>query len=80
MALRANDSDDAPSSPLPGLSYFWQDAEKPPTIEWSTWAELFEISVKKNRHSISISEKLKTPTEDDLLFKRYWETPLYLPL
>ena len=64
MALRANDTDDVPFSPLPGLSYFWQDAEKTPTSEWANWAQLFEMAVLA-RHSISISEVLKNPTEND---------------
>ena len=64
MALRANDTDDVPSSPLPGLSYFWQDAEKTPTSEWANWLQLFEMAVLA-RHSISISEVLKNPTEND---------------
>ena len=64
MALRANDTDDVPSSPLPGLSNFWQDAEKTPTSKWANWAQLFEMAVLA-RHSISISEVLKNPTEND---------------
>ena len=64
MALRVNDTADAPSSPLPGLSYFWHDAEKAPTTEWANWAHLFEMAVLA-RHSISISEVLKNPTEQD---------------
>ena len=63
MALRVNDTDDAPSS-LPGLSYFWQDAEKTPTTERANWARLFEMAVLA-RHSLSISEVLKNPTEQD---------------
>ena len=73
MALRANDTDDVPSSPLPGLSYFWQDAEKTPTSEWANWPQLFEMAVLA-RHSISISEVLKNPTENDLQFQHYLET------
>ena len=64
MALRVNESDDAPYSPLPGLSNFWQDADESPTAGWNSWAELFEKAVLV-RHSISISEVLKTPTEQD---------------
>ena len=64
MALRVNDTDDAPSSPLPGLSYFWQDVEKTPTTEWANWVQLFELAVLA-RHGISISEVLKKPTEQD---------------
>ena len=64
MALRVNDTDDAPSSPHPGLSDFWQDAEKTPTTEWAKRAQSLEMAVLA-RHSISISEVLKNPTEQD---------------
>ena len=64
MALRVNEFVDASSSPLPGLSYSWQDADKSPTTEWNNWAELFEMAVLA-RHSIPISEVLKPPTEQD---------------
>ena len=64
MALRVNESDDAPSSPLSGLSYFWHDAGKSPTTEGNIWEQLFEMVVLA-RHSISISEVIKTPTEQD---------------
>ena len=64
MAQRFNDSDDATSSLLPGLSYFWQDADKSPTTEWNSGVELFEMAVLA-RLSHSISEVLKTPTEQD---------------
>ena len=56
-----------PTSPLPGLSYFWQDADKSPTTEWNSWVELFEMAVLA-RHSSSTSEVLKTPTEQDPTF------------
>ena len=64
MALRVNGSDDATSCPLPGQSYFLQDADKSPTTEWNSWVELFEMAVLA-RHSISILEVLKTATEQD---------------
>ena len=63
MALRVNESDDEPSSLLLGLSYFWLDADKSAT-EWNSWAELFDMAVSA-RHSISISEVLKSSTEQD---------------
>ena len=64
MALRVNDTDDAPSSPFPSLSYFWQEAKKKPTSEWANWAQLFKMAVIA-RHSISISEVLMNPTKQD---------------
>ena len=76
MALRVNDSDDATSS-LPGLSYFWQEADKSPTTEWNSWVELFEKAVLA-RHSISISELLKTPSEQDPTLMLYWEILLLI--
>ena len=54
MAVRVKDFDDAPSYPLPGLSYFWQDAEIPTATEWNNLAKLIELAVIA-RHSISIS-------------------------
>ena len=54
MALRASEYDSF-KSPAPGLQYFWQDAEKPPTYEWEQWIQLFEVAVLA-RHSISITE------------------------
>ena len=54
MALRAAD-DDQSNAPVPGLSYFWQDAEKSPSYDWDQWLQLFEVAVLA-RHSISVSE------------------------
>ena len=56
MALRAED--DNYNSPLPGLSYFWQDAEKPPGYDWEQWVQLFEVAVLTG-HSISMTELLR---------------------
>ena len=44
MALRAAD-EDQPNAPVPGLSYFWQDAEKSPSYDWDQWLQLFEVAV-----------------------------------
>ena len=54
MALRAAD-DDQSNATVPGLSYFWQDAEKSPSYDWDQWLQLFEVAVLA-RHSISVSE------------------------
>ena len=56
MALRADE--DHSNSPLPGLNYFWQDAEKPPGYDWEQWIQLFEVATLA-RHSISVSEVLR---------------------
>ena len=56
MALRADE--DHSNAPLPGLNYFWQDAEKPPGYDWEQWIQLFEVATLA-RHSISVSEVLR---------------------
>ena len=56
MALRADE--DHSNSPLPGLNYFWQDAEKTPGYDWEQWIQLFEVATLA-RHSISVSEVLR---------------------
>ena len=56
MALRADKENT--NSPLPGLNYFWQDAEKPPGYDWEQWIQLFEVATLA-RHSISVSEVLR---------------------
>ena len=56
MALRAEE--DNSNSPLPGLSYFWQEAEKPPGYDWEQWVQLFEVAVLA-RHSISMTKLLR---------------------
>ena len=62
MALRAED--DNSNSPLPGLSYFWQDAEKPLGYDWEQWVEFFEVAVLA-RHSISMTELLREADEQN---------------
>ena len=56
MALRAEV--DSSNSPLPGVTYFWQDADKPPSYDWEQRRQLFEVAVLA-RHSISITELLR---------------------
>ena len=62
MALRASEEDYS-NSPVPGLQYFWQEAEKPPTYEWEQWIQLFEVAVLA-RHSISVTELSREVTQD----------------
>ena len=54
MALRSTE-DDTSNSPVPGLYYFWQEAEAEPSYEWEQWQQVFEVAVLA-RHSISVSE------------------------
>ena len=53
MALRAEE--DCSNSPLPGVTYFWQDADKPPSYDWEQMAQLFEVAVLA-KHSISMTD------------------------
>ena len=40
------------------MTYFWQDADKPPSYDWEQWRQLFEVAVLA-RHSISTTELLR---------------------
>ena len=51
-------------SALAGLSVFWDTAEWPPKTEWEKWRDLFVVAVNA-KHSISVQELLRTPTEDN---------------
>ena len=62
MALRAEE--DNSNSPLPGLSYFWQEAEKPPGYDWEQWVQLFEVAVLA-RHSIAMTELLRVADQQN---------------
>ena len=53
MALQV-DYDNS-NSPLPGLSYFWQEADKPPGYDREQWVQIFEVAVLA-RHSISMTQ------------------------
>ena len=57
MALRANEHEDNSSrnAPIPGLSYFWQETEKQPEVDWAQWIQLFQLAVLA-RHSILVEE------------------------
>ena len=63
MALRASEEDSS-NSPVPGLHYFWQEAEKLPTYEWEQWTQLFEVAVLA-RHSISVTKLIHEVTQDN---------------
>ena len=62
MALRA--SNDEVNSPVLGLSYYWQDPEKPPIYDWDQWIQLLEVAVLA-KHSIAIFELFQEPTEQN---------------
>ena len=57
MTLRAEE--ESYKSQLPGVTYFWQDADKPPSYDWDQWVQLFEVTVLA-RHPISMTELLRT--------------------
>ena len=63
MALRAED--DNSNSPLPGLSYFWQEAEKPPGYDWEQWVQLFEVAVLARHSTISMTELLRVADQQN---------------
>ena len=54
--------EDSSNSPLPGVTYFWQDADKPPSYFWEQWARLFEVAVLA-KHSNSMTELLRNVDE-----------------
>ena len=63
MALRSID-DESSNSPVPGLIYFWQEAEKEPPYDWEHWQQLFEVAVLA-RHSISVTEITRNVDEQN---------------
>ena len=63
MALRST-HDESSNSPVPGLNYFWQEAEKEPSYDWEQWQQLFEVAVLA-RHSISVTEITRTGDEQN---------------
>ena len=67
MALRAsssNETDENSNSPVPGLHYFWQEANKTSSYEWEQWVQLFEVAVLA-RHSISASELIREEDQNN---------------
>ena len=63
MALRAEG--DSSNLPHPGVTYFWQDAHKPPNYDWDQWVQFFEVPVLA-RHSFSRTELLQTVGQQHL--------------
>ena len=69
MALRdITDSSGGATSSSPsalvGLPAFWDIAESPPKTESENWWDVFGVAVNA-KHSISLHELLRTPTEDN---------------
>ena len=62
MALRADE--EISNSPLPGVTYFWQEADKSPSNDWEQWMQLFEVAVLA-RHSISITKLLRNADQQN---------------
>ena len=67
MALRAkeleeNTSKDG-SATVAGLSPYWNDAQKKPSVEWRKWSNIFAVAMTAN-YSISIAEVLRVVTND----------------
>ena len=51
-------------SALAGLPSYWDQHSTPPKIEWEKWWGIFIVTVAVNaKHSISVHELLRTPTE-----------------
>ena len=65
MAVRPTE-DVTSNSTVPGLNYFWQEAEKEPSYDWEQWQQLFEVAVLA-RHSISVSEITRNVEEQNPL-------------
>ena len=63
MALRSNEDDNS-NYPLPGLNYFWREADKTPSYDWELWLQLFKVVVIA-RHSISITELTREADEQN---------------
>ena len=63
MALRSNE-DESFISPVPGLNYFWQEAETEPSYDLEQWQQLFVVAVLA-RHSISVTEITRTADEQN---------------
>ena len=56
MALQA---EPRTSSSFAGLPIYWQEAAKPPELEWEKWMELFEVALRA-KSNISVAELTKT--------------------
>ena len=61
MALQA---EPRTSSLIAGLPIYWQEATKPPELEWEKWIDLFEVALMAKRN-ISVAELTKTTGTKD---------------
>ena len=52
------------SSSIAGLPIYWQEATKPPELEWEKWMELFEVALMA-KSNISVAELTKTTGNKD---------------
>ena len=52
------------SSSIAGLPIYWQEATKPPELEWEKWMELFEVALMA-KSNISVAELKKTTGNKD---------------
>ena len=52
------------SSSIAGLPNYWQEATKPPELEWEKWMELFEVALMA-KSNISVAELTKTTGNKD---------------
>ena len=58
------------SSSIAGLPIYWQEATKPPELEWEKWMELFEVALMA-KSNISVAELTILP---EIKTKVSWET------
>ena len=67
MALRQNELEENNtkngSSAVAGLSSYWSDHQKKPSVEWRKWSDLFAVAMTA-KYSISITEVLKVVTNE----------------
>ena len=52
------------SSSIAGLPIYWQEATKPPELEWEKWMELFEVALMA-KSIIPVAELTKTTVDKD---------------
>ena len=67
MALRAKEPHENAtkdeSSAVAGLSPYWNDGQKKPSVEWRKWSDLFAVAMIA-KYSISIAEVLRDVTNE----------------
>ena len=64
MALQAETRTSASNSSIAGLPFYWQEATKPPELEWEKWSDLFEVALMA-KSNISVAELIKTTGTKD---------------